>query len=349
MLPRLFVDSLPGYRLVYGIAAAGTLLLACLVGVVLSRALGARAPPWPWRRLAFTVLALGPIVVARFDALPALLVGCSLLCLSRDRAFVGGLCAGAAVLAKLYPLLLLIPWALVLWAEGRRRQAALLLGGATVAMAVIAAPFLSAAPGPFVSSLFVYGGRPFQIESLVGALAVLIGGKSAIVASFGSYNVHAPPWLGTLFGVLLPTAVVLMAFTAARQARVMPATRAEDGHARLFLWTVAVLAIVLLTSKVLSPQYLIWLVPLAAITPGALVYRWSVAAAVITQVFYPPLYDSFAEGGSRWVALIVVLRNAALVAVAVTAVRAATASERDPSREEARESAPRPPPSHHPA
>jgi hypothetical protein len=323
-LPRLFASSLAGYRLAYGLLAALMTLAACGLGVLLSRELGPRAPKDPWRRVALLVLALGPILVSRFDALPALLVAAALLLVLRDRFFVAGLALGAAVMAKLYPLLLLVPWVAMLWAERRARAAMVLFAGAALAMLVVAAPFLCSSPDAFLQSSFVYGARPFQVEGLVGAATVLVLGKSVIVGSFGSYNVTSPDWLGRVWPLLLPAAVTACTIAAARQARGAPPASTAERAERLLLWTAATLGLVLVTSKVLSPQYLIWLVPLGVTTAGPTLHRWAIGAAALTQVFYPILYDLFVEDGSRLVALIVTCRNAVLMGLALAMIRAAT-------------------------
>jgi hypothetical protein len=323
VLPRLFASTLAAYRLAYGILAALLTLAACGIGVLLCRELGARGPKDPWRRMGLFILAMGPILVSRFDPLPAVLVAGALLLLTRDRFFAAGLCAGAAVMAKLYPALLLVPWVAILWGERRPRAATALALGSAVSMIGIGAPFLWCAPNAFIHSTFIYGARPFQVEGLVGAMTVLVLGKSAIVGSFGSYNVTTPEWLGKAWSLMLPLAILFCTGAAARQARMAPAMSKEDRAERFLLWTLVSLTLVLVTSKVLSPQYLIWLVPLGVATSGSALHRWAIAAAALTQVFYPILYDLFVEDGSRLVALIVVCRNGVLVVLAALAVRRA--------------------------
>ena len=328
ILPRMFASSLASYRLAYGILAALLTLLTCGLGVVVCRALGPRAPERPWRWMALFVLAIGPILVSRFDPLPAVLVAGALVLLTRERFFIAGLCGGAAVMAKLYPLLLVVPWAAMLWGERRAREALLLVLGTIVAIAAIAAPFLATAPAAFVRSTFVYGARPFQVEGLVGALTVLARGKPAIVGAFGSYNVVAPGWLGTVWSALLPLTLGSCTILAARQARRTPPTSTADRVERLLTWTCACITLILVTSKVLSPQYLIWLLPVGVTTTGNVIHRLAIAAAALTQAFYPILYDLFVEDGSRLVALLVTLRNLVLIALAIACVRAALQGSR---------------------
>jgi hypothetical protein len=332
LLPRLFVDSLPAYRLAYGIVAGLLTLLACFAGVAVSRRLGESAPKLPWRRCAFMVLAIGPILVARLDILPALLVTGAVLLLARERPLLAGLCVGAGAMAKLYPLLVLAPLVMVAWAEGRRRHALRLVAGVGIAAALVAAPFLWAAPAAFLRSSLLYGDRPFEVESIVGATAILLRGKAAIVGSFGSFNVEAPAWLRSVFGILLPASVLGLGGMAAWQAR-HSRVSSEERLGRLVLWVSATVSVILLTSKVLSPQFLIWLLPLCAIAPGVAVHRWACAAAALTQTFYPNNFGLLVDEGSRVMALIVLARNGALVGLAIAAVRAAAQAHAQPMRD----------------
>jgi hypothetical protein len=76
--------------------------------------------------------------------------------------------------------------------------------------------------------------------------------------------------------------------------------------------------------KVLSPQYMLWLVPL-----GALALAWRMhalagavaAAAVLTQVEFPARYFDLVEG-ETFPAVVVALRNLVLLAVVALALRA---------------------------
>jgi hypothetical protein len=304
-----------------------------LVSAALADTLRVRAPPHPWKRLALYTLAVGPILVGRFDVLPALLVALALWLLLADREFAAGMVMGAAVLAKLYPLLLAIPWLALLWSEGRTRRPLRFAAGMGLSMAALSAPFLVLAPWSFLQSTFVYGARPFQIESSVGALVVLLRGREIVTASFGSFNVRTPAAMDALWSLVLPLtiAAAVLAIVRSRAGYTsfrdeMPDRRSSSLAARgqvYVTWTTAVLVWILVTSKVLSPQFLIWLLPLCPLVADARSWAGAVAAALLTQTVYPYLYDPLVEDGSRWVAALVVIRNGLLLYVGFRLFRAA--------------------------
>src|SRR5438034_325406 len=115
-------------------------------------------------------LALGPVVLSRFDLWPAALTVAALAALIADRRRLAFALLGAAVAAKLYPLVL-APLALTyVWRRHGRRAAA---EGAAVCGGVIAAcfvPFLVLAPHGVVESFSGQASRPLQIESLGASL-----------------------------------------------------------------------------------------------------------------------------------------------------------------------------------
>jgi glycosyl transferase family 87 len=338
LVPRVLASDLPSYRLAYGLGVAALVLATGLVGAGLANTLGVRAPPHTWKRLALYTLAIGPILVGRFDVLPALLVALALWALLAGREFGAGMVMGAAVLAKLYPLLLAIPWLALLWREGGTRRPLRFAGGLALSMSALSAPFLVLAPRTFLQSTFAYGARPFQIESTVGALMVLLRGREVVTASFGSFNVRAPAFVDALWSLALPLTIAAAVLAIVRPPAgpgsfrdPAPERRRSDLATRgevYVTWTTAAVVWILVTSKVLSPQFLIWLLPLCPLVTDGSGWAGALAAAVLTQIVYPYLYDPLVEDGNRWVAALVVIRNGLLVYVGWRLFRAALASWR---------------------
>ena len=170
--------------------------------------------------------------------------------------------------------------------------------------------------------------RPLQIESVPGtpwAAAALLGAAHPrVIHASGSQDfagagpdavAKASPWL-------LALAVGALYVVMWRRRRVLRSSLAQVPVAAL-----AVLLVAICTSKVLSPQFLIWTFPVAALCAAQ--PRWlprlsaaAVAAAVcLTQVEFPARYWDVVALQPAPLAILVA-RNAVLVVAAVLAVAA---------------------------
>ena len=274
--------------------ACGCLMLAfmavALVGlgagtVRLSAALGFAA---------LTPILLGPLVQTRFDLLPAALVAGAVAALVWDRPRAGLILLGLAVTVKIYPAVLL-PLALAyVWRRRGRREA--VVGGtiAAVAAACVVVPFLAISPGGLWEAVDSQLGRPLQVESLGAAILVsahhLAGVSVFMVESHGSQNLAgaAPDAIASIQSAAL---VVLLAATWIAFSR---RNRTID---ELIAWSAGTVALTVALGKVLSPQFLIWLVPLVPLVGGRRGVAASVvlgAAMVLTQAWFPGRYLDYA-------------------------------------------------------
>jgi hypothetical protein len=104
-----------------------------------------------------------------------------------------------------------------------------------------------------------------------------------------------------------------------------------SGATALWLALAAVTGFVV-TGKVLSPQYLLWLLPMAAaglaVVDSRLLRIWTaglLVAAGLTQVVFPAYYGQITLGGDKvWLpVLALVLRNVVMMVLLVVTVMAA--------------------------
>jgi hypothetical protein len=242
--------------------------------------------------LAFLLyLALGTCTIAelRFDLLPALLTLGVLLCTQQGwwkRAFV---LLALAILLKFYPLVLLPPLLLAQQMSVRapwyhlRRWSPLIVCVLVCAVVTIVSLLLSVEGT--LAPLAYFVGRPIQIESPMASVLWLLDAHGLrYVNSYGSINVlsaHSSPV------ALSGTALLLggLLYTWWLQ------WRKKIDLSLAFLLT---LLVVMLTSKVFSPQYLIWLAPLVAYT-GRSNWRWLLCwslVCLITTFIFPLVYSS---------------------------------------------------------
>lgn len=328
LLPRLVTDTLAGYRIAYA-ALAGLLYLGLWwLGLRIAHKSGSGLTDAEiLSRALVCTAALGPIVVARFDVLPALWLAAALERLLSRRPLAAAVLLLLGASTKLYPLLLVPTWA-GLWAgfAGVTRQklvrAGLTLFALLVGLMVVVAVSWRL-PGRTLESIFLFGARPIQIESLLGAVMHLAG--APVLDSFGSKNVEFP---GSAFLAAVWTygMVVwclglgaLAWWWSSRQGRLSPSAQAR---ALCMFTTIAILGI-LLSSKVFSPQYLIWCLPTAVLLPGAdgrFVYILLAVSYLLTQVYFPIPYDLL-TAGNRLLATVVVVRNLCLVYLLAYTVR----------------------------
>jgi hypothetical protein len=156
---------------------------------------------------------------------------------------------------------------------------------------------------------------------LLFALDSAGAGSADVVHSFKSAGVIHPAGdaLVAVFSALLCAAVGLLALLAAR-----PSENAGPDDRALVIAALAAVTAFAALGKVLSPQFLIWIVPLGALALAWRLYALAGAvglAILLTQIEFPVRYGDVVarEPGALW---LVGIRNAVLLAVLVLAVRA---------------------------
>jgi len=265
--------------------------LMALCGVLLVAVVASLRPAAAFY-VALGPLLVGSLILSRFDLWPTLLATASLALFVRGRHLSGWALLGAAVAAKLWPLVL-VPLALV-WSIRRGRPFAPLAGAAVVL--AVALPFVVVSPGGLWDSISGQASRPLQVESL-GAAILTTFSHPVVGTSHGSQNILGQHTLASAFSVLQLLALAALWIAFARG----PAT--SD---RLLRYAAACTCAFIVFGKVLSPQYLVWLLPLVPLVRG----RRGLAATglltlalILTQVWFPQRYFDY----------VLELRNAGVV------------------------------------
>jgi hypothetical protein len=233
--------------------------------------------------VALAPVLAGSLILSRFDLWPALLTAAALVALLHRRHRLGWALLGAAIAAKLWPIVLVPP--AIVWSVRNGRARAIGYGAAVLAL--VAIPFLVIAPHGLVSSITGQASRPLQVESL-GAALLTTYGHPQIVDSHGSQNISGFGAVGTVFALTQAAALVALWIAFARG----PATRD-----RLTRYAAACVCAFVAFDKVLSPQYLLWLIPLVPLVRGARGLAATgllTAAFVLTQVWFPQRYFDYA-------------------------------------------------------
>jgi hypothetical protein len=250
----------------------------------------------------------------RFDLWPALICVVALLLFCAGKLGWSGLAIAIAIGVKVYPAIFVPPLFILAWRQGKARSfsAGLIAGLLPILLLSFVLPWWRFAQ--------FQGDRGLQCESLV---ASLVWGLNRLGLTGASW-VWVARWFevqGPLASALLPCArglfivgvlfSVTIASLAANRCRAISIGRL----ARLLL--VPLLGFVAF-NQVLSPQFMIWLLPLAAL--GTLEGNaWIVLeiplVTALTPVIFPSFNGDYGRGLNLLETIILVTRNCILVVV----------------------------------
>jgi Glycosyltransferase family 87 len=262
-----------------------TMVLVDLAGlgvmIHLARRTGRNVGVWVWL-LAMPLLQAFPIL--RFDLVPTVLTMAALVVIHRRPGWFGAL-AGLGAAIKVWPIV-------VLFGEWDRRR---LLRSAAVAAGVVALVFAVAAhmfgdQSTFFENQDVRGLQVEAVGSMPWYLRQTVTGKTAVIVQRdGALEIRSAladkiavvlKWLG--LAVLIAAALWWLARDRAiRRGRL---DLAEAAVSIDFVFTIVLLQVVV--SRVLSPQFMVWLVGLSAVVLTAGTRRmarpgWLVVGAVV--------------------------------------------------------------------
>jgi Glycosyltransferase family 87 len=298
-------------------AVADAAVLALLLGA--AHRGGSRLGACAW---VLGVPLLGVIAYARYDLIVAAVAVGALV--AAGRPTLAGALAGIGAMLKVWPALLL--FGLEPGRVTRRALAAAVTAG--VAVTAVLALLL---PGS-LSFVGYQRGRGVQIESVPGT--VFLVGRHLGWEGTNPFRYGAREFVGPGVAVVavvapaLTLAVLCWLFYWRRRARWHPSTPYDAAL------TATLLAVV--TSRVLSPQYLLWLLALAGLcltqraTSQRTVCGLILVCAALTQLEFPVLWAGVVHAHVA-ADLVLLTRNVLLVVAAVlSAVALWRSTTRDP-------------------
>jgi uncharacterized membrane protein len=286
--PALFSTDEIGYATLF--SAEMALILAATL--VLTALVARRLPGiWTWVVPAVTFAAgaimLYPVAVTRYDALVALTLAAAALCMTLGGRYsslaYASLGLGAA--AKIVPALATVPLALI------RRRAARGYATFIAVLALFFVPVLLFGGGGFMQSIAYHADRGLQVESLAASILMNLGWVNDVNFAYGAFEVQGRgvELAGSLS--LLTTGALLLV-TAIFMYREYRSGR--FGLRAFPRFAAALILAFMLGSKVLSPQYVIWLLPLVPLSAGGLaqvgVAAVFLSACWMTTLVYPIHY-----------------------------------------------------------
>jgi uncharacterized membrane protein len=228
-----------------------------------------------------------------WDLLAVAATALAVLAWARERPALAGALLGLGAAAKLYPVLLLGPIVVLALRAGAPRRALRAVGAAAVTWVAVNLPIAIAYPAGWAEFWRFNAHRPAEFGSVWYALGLL----------------------GHPVGALNPIAIGLFAVAAAGIGVLAMKAPRPPSLAALGFLTVAAFVV---TNKVYSPQYVLWLLPLAVLARPSIVellawqaaevyYWWSVWGYLGTGlVGHYPAATFLRIGATLWLAARVV-------------------------------------------
>lgn len=309
IVPGLF-SSARGFQVAFGIEV---LVIDALLKLALIRlALEEKSKRlfFPVIAFAFATAANNHFYLQRFDLIPAAISFAMLIAFYRKQYYLSGALLAFGFGCKLYPILFAPPLLIIAWKNGGLRQ---FIAGFLV---LIAPLILLGFVTPWWQFMAFHTGRGLQCESIYASILWL--GK--LFGVFDLKWVFIKAWVevtGPAATAVLPYAKII--FVATTFISVIYACVISYKNQQ---WTLPNLARLLLIplcafvcfNIVLSPQYLIWIIALAAV--AALDGRLhNVILITIAAVITPIIYPGFNYGSGLQIVetVILVLRNLMLI------------------------------------
>jgi uncharacterized membrane protein len=292
----------------FNIAAFG--LALAWMGTVWATAMLAGRRVWD-----AVLVAASPILIfqifTNFDALATALAIGGLLAWSRRRPTLAGVLIGLGVAAKLYPALFLLPLLVLGVRTGRLAEAVRTASVAAITWVLINLPVMLLYPRGWSEFFRLNTRRTQDMDSIFNVIASFTGwGGLDPGLGFWQPPVVLNAVVAVLFG-LCCAAIGYIAWTAPQRPRV----------AQLAFLVVAAF---LLVNKVWSPQFSLWLVPLAvlALPHRRILLAWMTIDALVwvPRMFY--LYGEQNKGlPEQWFTATVLLRDLAVVGLVILVIR----------------------------
>ena len=255
--PALFSSNRVAYTELFAIEMA-----LAVVGALVLMALAARRFWGPWAYIVpaatFTAAAIPfyNLILARYDAVVTLTLAVSTLCVALGGRYVllayATLGFGAA--AKLIPALATLPLATL------RRGAVRGYVAFFAVLALFFAPPLLLASEGLVRSFVYQADRGLQVESLAASLLLKLGLVNRIGFGHGAFEVRGRgvEFASSLSFPITAFLIVITVLVMYREYRL-----GRLGVEQYPRYAAALILAYMLGSRVLSPQFMLWLLPLA--------------------------------------------------------------------------------------
>ncbi len=262
------------------------------------------------KNLAFLLLLPASLYFTynRFDVLPGFLVLLALFFIQRKQAVLAGCVLALATLTKWYPALLLPAVLSYTYAVTRRFDWKLVLAFCLACLLIVLPTFILGGGGAVLQPYVFHANRDVESVSLAALLqAVLLDG----------------------FHLVLPASIVIGLFLV---LSILPAPISLfvqiDTFEKLVGWTILIVGIFMFFSRIYSPQWILWLMPLLILSIRSRADAiWIICYDLVTYLGFPVVFGLVvrdpADQSSGWLRAVACLGLILLARMLVVAFRRA--------------------------
>ena len=302
LLPRLFSGNINTYYTGFAVEMLAFDLACLLMMVPLARRLRISSLGTVLVYSA-AVIAVGSIMVERYDLAPAALSLAAVFAFGRGKYKIAWALVAIGTLVKLYPIALGALFFIYQWRHQRWQSMVAPLATFLVVLAAGALPFWLMSHQGFMHAFTLQSGRNLQIESSYASvlftiyalggptLSVFQGPVSWDLQSAFSTGIAEFSLVVMFFAVAAVCVTYLLPY--ARKAGVREGPPPPEDLGRLVNFSLLIVIMLLLASKVFSTQFIVWLVPFVPLVSGRVrhaVWVPFVAAGFLTYYIYPIHY-----------------------------------------------------------
>jgi len=325
-IPRLVASTLSAYHWAFSVEILVFDLIALFLLSKLSRGLGINQIT---TLVIYTLLltGIGPLLIYRFDLIPAVMVLACLYAFSRGKYGLAWAILALGAMTKIYPIVIAPIFLIYELSQHRYKEVLREIGLFALIAEIIIAPGFFISPAGFINSFLIHMHRGLQLESTYSSCILLLqnlGLTKVYIESAGpliaSMDVISPAagFLSEIAWFVMVIALILIYWLFYRRCSnktgdISPNTRPD--MVNIIYYSFLAILMFIISGNVFSPQYLIWFFPIAPLV----VRRWKnvlwlalIMVSILTYYEFP-LHYSLLEKGNHLLVYILLSRNILLV------------------------------------
>jgi uncharacterized membrane protein len=285
LIPGLFSFSELTYQIAFGVEVY-LFLLAGLVCVYRIAGTYIEEPKRLCDLYIVLCIVMFDFIIDRYDIFPMVMCLAALYFVRTERLSLAWVMIAVGTMTKLYPALMAPVLIIYLCMNGRKMEALKGVGICVLIGCITMLPFFIADPETMLMFLTYHMDRGMQIESVASSVLMLLGYFDIIdigyIFNYGSDNIYGAVPDAVAGCMLYLMAASIAATYVAYGSKVRHADK--DMFPRFNAACLAVIMLFMLVNKVLSPQYIIWMIPFVTVMIPHLESEWKMRSVIIMGV-----------------------------------------------------------------